>query len=369
MMSVPATCRDCGRQRKPGEIFCECGAFLDYSVPTGDGQRDGEPNGATVDATAASESEWPPGPYEPTSEPVPTSKISMRLVHCRNEECKALNPETLVFCWKCGTPMAHGEEAQPPWSLRRFLRLEKQPLPAGEREYPTKPFFSKDPRSLLRLGLIVAAVLVLGAALVIGAIKALGPAWEQASRGYGASRMALFPRFEPVHPSSVNPPVTAKSVNRRHPPRDAFDRNLSTYWQSTTARHVPDLIRVTFKPPAHHIEEVVIFAGDPTATTIVPASIQMTFYRWEQNPSKHDKECERPRHRTYFPERLVEPGSVCVKEIVKPFKLENTPTGQRFNTGRQENVSLVVVTIVGVHRSDNPNAKAAITDIEYFDKD
>ena len=380
MTSVDATCKDCGRDRKPREIFCECGAFLDYSVPTGEQRTDGEPDGETAASTAASESEWPPGPYEPTSEPADTSGVSMRVVHCPNEECKALNPATLDLCWKCKTPIAQGVEAKPPWSLSSLLRQEKPPLPAGERDYPVKPFLGKDPRSLLRTGLIVAGVLLLAGALLVGAVKAWGPASAGATHGYGVAREALFPRFKPVPPSGVNPPRNGKDVNRLHPPFHAFDSNLSTYWKTTTASHVPDEIRVSFNPPAHHIDEVIVFAGDPTATTIVPSSLQMTFYRWEPFPSRHSDECGHPTRlfeRGEFchpaeceqPTRFFDRGAFCVIDIAPRFDLKNTPTPQRFSTGKQADVARVVITIRGVHRSNNKNAKAAITDIEFFDRD
>lgn len=362
MTSVTETCRDCQRPRKPDELFCECGAFYDYAVATGEQRTDGEPNGKTVAATTEENLEWPPGQYERTVEPTAPPRVAKRVVCCLN--CKALNPATFVTCWSCTKLLVPGVEAEPPWSLRRVLHLEKKPpLRAGERARPAKPFVSKDPRSLLRVGLIVAGVLLLAGALLIGAIKAWGPASAGATNGYGVAREALFPRYEPVYPSSVNPPRGKKP----HPPADAFDRNLSTYWQSGSARHVPDKIRVTFNPPAHHIDEVIVFAGDPTGTTIVPAALQMTFYRWESDPTE-DSNCER-RNRRYFPERLFQKGAFCVKAITGPFELENTPTPQRFSTGKQPNVVLVVITITGVHRSDNPGAKAAITDVEFLDRD
>ena len=382
-MTVAATCRNCHRPRKPDELFCECGAFYEYTVTTGEQRTDGESNGKAVAATTEEEREWPPQEtYPPTSQrpsqPTGTSAVSMRLVPCRNEECKVLNPETLVFCWKCGTPMAHGVEARPPWSLRRFLRLEKTPVPAGQHTPPAKPFLSKEPRTLLRSGLIVAGVLLLASALLIGAIKAWGPASSGAEHGYGVAREALFPRYNPVQPSSVNPPREETRVTKRgtkrvtkqvkipHPPADAFDSKLSTYWLSRTPRDVADHIRVTFNPPAHHIEEVVVFAGDPTATTIVPDELQMTFYRWDPDPAR-ESDCDQ-HHQGVF-RVWMRRGTHCVIGVSGPFELKNTPTPQRFSTGEQPNVALVVITIRGVHRDDRPKARAAITDIEFFDRD
>ena len=368
------TCRDCDRPRKPGAIFCQCGALLDYSAPGGEhraagqtnGEADGQTNGEVVATTPPGDLEWPPGPYEATPEPNGTAAPSLRVVHCPNDKCKALNPTKLLFCWKCGTPMAQGEEATLPWSLRRALRLEKPPLRAGERARPHKSFISEDPLTLLRAGLVVLGVLLLVSALVIGAIKAWGPSQHRVARWYGVSREAVFPRFKPVHPSSVNPPRTKDPL---HPAAAAFDRNLSTFWQSTTKRRVWDRIRVNFKPPAQHIDEVAVFAGDPTAATIVPRTLQMTFYTWQPHPSLDPTECRSQPDPPHFPRRVpAEAGAFCVTGIARQFALLNTPAEQRFSTGHQVSIGQIVITIRGVHRTDNPKAKAALTDVEFFDK-
>jgi hypothetical protein len=368
---MTGSCADCGRPRKPGALFCECGALLDYSAPETDGQTDESTNGGGNDAaveTTENEHEWPPGPYQSTREPtVGKAATSLRVVHCPNEECQALNPATLLFCWNCESAMARGVEAKQPWSLKRALRLEKPPLPAGERQRAGS-FLAKDGR-ILRVALVVLAVLLLLAAVVIGAVKAWGPAEAHAAHWYNASREALFPEFDPVYPSSVNPP---RKKNPAHPAADAFDRNLSTYWQSTTPRQVWDKIRVNFKPAAKEIDEVSVFAGDPTATTIVPESIQMTFYRWEPHPRRNPQECKVLHGMTQGPgpQDWLRPvrGVFCVIGKPKQFDLVNTPTEQRFSTGKQEGVGQVVITIRGVHRADNPKAKAALTDVEFFAK-
>ena len=278
MTSVVPTCRDCNRPRKPDELFCECGAFYDYTVTTVEQRSDGEPKGKAVAATTVEEFEWQPAQYERTFEPTATPR-------CRSASCAAgiaMN-STPRHSSSAGTARSLWSRATRRATLepRRFLRLEGPPLPAGER--------AKDARSRLSTGLIVAAVLLLASVLLIGAIKAWGPASAGATHGYGVAREALFPRYNPVNPSSVNPPRVQKVEEAGQdpaPPADAFDSKLSTYWLSRTPRHKPDLIRVTFNPPAHHIEEVVVFAGDPTATTIVPAELQMTFYRWDPNPAR-----------------------------------------------------------------------------------
>jgi hypothetical protein len=371
------TCSECHRPRTPGAIFCECGALLDYSAsgagrahdePTapGAGRAHDEPTAPVV--ARAADFEWPPGPYHATHEPAVLSTSALRVVHCPNDKCKALNPARLLFCWRCDTPMIQGEEAGEPWRWRRVLRLEKPPLRAGERQRPRGPFISKDPRTLVRAGLIVLGLLVVLGALVIGAIKGWDAADKHASRWFGSAREALFPRFDPMSPSSVNPPRKKKDGKEiPHPAADAFDSNLSTYWQSTTPRQVWDRIRVNFKPAAKEINEVAVFAGDPTAKTIVPRSLQMTFYRWEPHPELHPDQCKVSRHLPPFPP-LREQGAFCVTGIAQQFPLVNTPSEQRFSTGTQRDIGQVVITIRGVHRTDNPKAKAALTDIEFFNK-
>jgi hypothetical protein len=328
---------------------------------------DEKSNGGVGDAAREKDLEWPPGPYESTSEAAVTSVPSMRVVHCPDENCKALNPTKLLFCWKCGTSMVQGEEAAPPWSLRRALRLEKAPLRAGERARPNKPFLSKNPITLLRAGLVVLAVLLLVGALVIGAVKAWDWTQPRAVGWYASAREALFPRFHPVHVSSVNPTLTSHGKELKHPALDAFDRSLSTYWQSNTARHIWDKIRVNFKPPAKEINEITVFAGDPTATTIVPRAIQMTFYRWEPRPSQNPR-CNAHRKGPHFPQRLRERGAFCVVGIAKQFPLLNTPTEQRFSTGTETNIGQIVITVRGAHRTAKKNAKTALTEVEFYDK-
>ena len=400
-------CADCGRPRKPGAIFCECGALLDYSVAAREQSPNGESNGNAVaangdavadkgDASDAAELEWPPGPYQGLKEHTEgTTDRSITAVPCPNEKCSALNPKTFGFCWRCGTPMEQGVEAGPArsrsWSLRRTLRLEKPPLPAGERARPRKPFLGKDPLTLLRAGLIVlAALLVLGAG-AIAVVKLSGPAADHVAAWYGNGREALFPRFSAVNPSAVLPlrfvqvpPAVGRSPRTRvcssaagpprkplrkisHPAGDAFDRNLSTYWQTTTARDVPDQLCAIFNPPARHIDEVAVFAGDPTASTIVPAALQLTFFCWVQHPSRH-RDCssaETPRRKW---KKGKEKGKYLVTGVGQVVKLDNTPSEQRFATGLEQNVSMVVITVRGVHPDNNKNAQAAITDIEFFDR-
>jgi hypothetical protein len=401
-------CADCGRPRKPGAIFCECGALLDYSVAAGEQPTNGKSNGNAVaangdavadkgDASDAAELEWPPGPYQGLKEHTEgTTDRSITAVPCPNEKCSALNPKTFGFCWRCGTPMEQGVEAGPArgWSLRRTLRLEKSPLPAGERGRPRKPLLGKDPLTLLRAGLIVlAALLVLGAG-VIAVVKFSRPAADHVTHWYGNGREALFPRFSSVIPSAVLPlrieqvpPPVGRSprstrvcrpsaVGQRHkvrwrkishPAADAFDRNLSTYWQSTTARDVTDQLCAMFNPSARRIDEVAVFAGDPTASTIVPAALQLTFFCWVPHPSRH-RDCtsaETPRGKW---KKGKEKGKYRVTGVGKVIKLDNTPSEQRFATGLEQNVSMVVITVRGVHPENNKKLKAAITDIEFFDR-
>jgi len=393
MTSVTSgTCSDCGRPRRPGAIFCECGALLDYTASgDGNGHKNGKP--ATADsANQATKSEWPPEPpYRPSDESAAVSSPPLRVIYCPRERCRAVNPERLILCWSCHLPLRKGDEVSEPWSWRRVLRLERPPLRAGQRKRPRLPFLSKDPRAIARSSAIVLGVLVVGAALVIGAIKG----WQYGARHgphwFSAARERVFPRFRPHHPSSLFPTryeavkpgeslkgaetikvrktvrgrkVTQTLIVVPHPAVDAFDRNLSTYWQSTTSRRIWDRVRVTFNPPVKEFNDVAVFAGDPTAKTIVPRELQMTFYTWE--PHRPTSECTVPPVEPKNPRRKG--GTLCVTGKPVVFKLLNTPAEQRFSFGRRRDIGLIVITIRGTHHSDNPKAKAAITDIEFFDR-
>jgi len=420
------TCGDCNRLRKADAIFCECGALLDYSAPT-----EGRTNGTTValapapKPTPASESEseseseadragersaesheWPPARYEAPREHTKTEQPGFRVRECPH--CKALNPTQLLVCWHCNEPMIVFDEAEDARRRRwwRLYRRERAPLPAGEHERTRDPRGRKE---LLQAGLITAGVLLLGAVLVIAAIKTWHPAYHNSTRLYNASRERLFPRFTPHHPSSVWPPqsVTLKKgttikrkngksfvlksnteITLKHPAADAFDRDLSTYWLSRTPRQVWDNLRINFKPAIGEFNDVVVFGGDPTAKTIVPKRLQMTFFRWEPHPdlvagpveavhrpgdpvvlrSGPPEECK-----AHSPVRLplLRPsrGQFCVlKDGIKVFELLNTPAGQRFSIGTQKDVAKIVITVRGTHRSTLPHAHAALTDIEFFDR-
>jgi hypothetical protein len=353
-----STCAECNRPRKPNAIFCDCGALLDYSAPT-DEQPRARASEKTNGGAAATASEWPPQPPQPVEEPTATSVTPMRAKRCT--ECKTLNPESLLFCWSCRQPLVEDKpEPRRRWSLRRALGLEKPALAAGERTRKSRLSGNR------RRALVLLGALVLVAAAVVGAAKGWTPAREHTARWYGTAREALFPRFDPVNPSNVSPPPTSKLSNARHPPAAAFDNNLSTYWQTATPKQTWDKLRVRFWPP-REIDEVSIFGGDPTGSTVVPESIQMTFYRWVPRPSEQPDVCETPAlwSRTNL---WGERGRFCVVGIAKVLTLSDTPGEQRFSTGSQRDINQVVITIRGVHSSSKPKAKAAVTEIEFFRK-
>ena len=378
--SAFGVCTDCQRPRKPGEIFCECGALLDYSA-SGDGRVNGKPAAvaeAEPEDADPETNERPPAWYQAPDERAEPKQQLFRVEQC--SKCGRYNPSRLLTCLNCGAPMSpdakpvEAEERRRRRSWRRLLLLPaKEPLPAGQHEPKKKPFVGRDPRTLLRAGLITAGALLLGFVLVIAAIKAWHPAYANGKRLYHASRERLFPRFTPHHPSSVFPPrlqkdpKTGRLEELPHPAADAFDRNLSTYWQSTTPRQVWDTLRINFKPAVKEFNDVTVFAGDPTATTIVPKQLQMTFYRWEPHPDLLPDECKARYHPPLPPIRPAR-GQFCVMDI-RVISLLNTPAEQRFSIGTQKDVAQVVITVRGTHRSTlKKGTQAALTDIEFFDR-
>jgi hypothetical protein len=135
---------------------------------------------------------------------------------------------------------------------------------------------------------------------------------------------------------------------------------------SLTPRQVWDTLRINFKPAVKEFNDVVVFAGDPTAKTIVPKQLQMTFYRWDPRPDLQPTECPA---RPHPPLPQVRPhGQFCVMSV-RTVNLLNTPAEQRFSIGTQKNVAQIVITVRGTHRSTlNKKARAALTDIEFFDR-
>ncbi len=186
--SAFGVCTDCQRPRKPGEIFCECGALLDYSA-SGDARVNGKPVAvaeAEPEDADPETNERPPAWYQAPDERAEPKQQLFRVEQC--SKCGRYNPSRLLTCLNCGAPMSpdakpvEADERRRRRSWRRLLLLPaKEPLPAGQHEPKKKPFVSRDPRTLLRAGLITAGALLLGFVLVIAAIKAWHPAYATAS--------------------------------------------------------------------------------------------------------------------------------------------------------------------------------------------
>jgi len=372
------TCADCHRPRNPDDLFCECGALLDYSAPS-DGRTNGHANASLqpllYENTDTTETEQPPGPFHPPDKARVPVQSTLRVWEC--PKCRALNPARLGVCWSCTRPK-ESTAAEPDDARRRrwwlFFREERHPLPAGQHEEPKEPLVSKDPRVLVRDGLIVAGVGLLLTVLVIAAVKSWHPVYRDSRRLYNAGRERVFPLYTPHHPSSVWPPrlhrnKNGKIVELKHPAADAFDRNLSTYWLSLTPRQVWDTLRINFKPAVTEFNDVVIFAGDPTAKTIAPKTLQLAFYRWEPHPDNFPDECNVPLKRRPLTVRRPTRPEFCLIGNPLLIALLNTPAQQRFSIGTKKDVAQIVITVRGTHRSTlGKKARAAITDIEFFDR-
>jgi hypothetical protein len=126
------------------------------------------------------------------------------------------------------------------------------------------------------------------------------------------------------------------------------------------------VVRINFKPVVVEFNDVSVYGGDPTAKTIVPRQLQLAFYTWE--PHRPTTSCTLPLDLNKDLKNLHRgKGTWCVTEI-KPITLLNTPAEQRFSFPAQRNVGQITITIRGTHHSDDPKARAAITDIEFFDR-
>jgi hypothetical protein len=302
--------------------------------------------------------------------------------------------------------------------VRRFKRshpIENDPLPAGERKRPRNPFLGKGRMELLSASLKVLAVVMIVAASCIGALWAWNSAIHpQIVSWYASSREALFPRFRPVPPAmifytspndcvaglrarpgrlkkngqpkkKVTPtsravPNLYKALRQKQNPApkrcriksvnnvaEAFDKDLSTFWLSTTARTTNDRIVVRFKPQTD-LAAFTIYAGDPTGAQVVPQVIQMTFYGPEETvyyppptfyppPKKRDGTLKTTKPRPYWPITAVQ-----------EWTLLDTGAQQRFSTGDLTDIARVVITIRGTHPNADPNATQAVTELEFFDK-
>lgn len=379
-LTSPRTCGECGRQSS-GD-FCsypDCGAYLEWSEipgePAAGAKQDGAAEGAAGDART-DETEWPPGKqYEPDP-PAPEAELGetpipvggrnsiwewfgKRQTVLKNRRTDGASPQQLPknvrcgycftenspaipFCRTCGRPLTEAE-VEGPTRLERLLRRDRAPHPAGEPMARPRPV-----RKVLVISLLVFALL-LGSWVAWGSIR---------PRENGLVE-AIFPKFITVQPTFER--YVSGKTNPRHNVQSAFDLDLNTYWRSTTGLFVADRIVVRFSPSVN-IDEVVIRAGDPTGTDIVPRHIQMTFY----NP-KGFVSADRARG---------DPSAAWpIHEPIENFSLANTEAEQRFSTN-QSDISRIVITIRGVYGKANPDPisknkprlRVALTDVEFKDK-
>ena len=384
MTSVTAErkCSACGRP-STGGLFCsysDCGAYLEWSEvpsePAAGEKHDGAAEWSAGDGRT-DETEWPPGkeyePDLPVPEPEPAETpaparennpirewFAKRQSALESEKragdsspqqlpqsvlcrfCQTENSPRILFCRTCERSLAEPEMVAPS-RIQRVLRRAKGRVPAGE---PIAP-----PRPVLRV--LVVSLLVL--ALLLGAFVA----WGSIRPRQKALIEALFPKFITVQPTSER--YVSGRTNPRHNVQSAFDRDINTYWQSTTPRFRADRIVVAFDSPVN-VDEVIILAGDPTGTDIVPRHVQMTFYK----PKPFGSADRAPG----------DPSAAWpIHEPIENFSLANTEAEQRFATN-QEGIARIVITIRGVYGKANPDPlskhrprlKAALTEVEFKDK-
>jgi ribosomal protein L40E len=434
----------------------------------GDGTQRAADEGASSEGQAATavhaparvpEREYQPQAVQAEDEEPELPPIAGQLV-CPNPKCGSGNWPDARFCRRCGSVLETSAVATPPsrlpwlfasllvalwivavvvaaggWLLYRPLgifgaavllatsvglgvlalrfkrahRLEKDPLPAGERKRARDPFLGKDPMVLLRTGLkVLAIVLIVGVVLIGGLWAWTSAVHPQIMSFYASSREALFPRFKSVPPSriwyvapsrcaaglSARPggqrrPVTPTRravpnrftplrprrnpgrrpcfpIHSEHSAAEAFDKDLNTFWLSPTPRGSNDLLVVRFQPQAT-IALFTIYAGDPTGEQVVPRTIQMTFYG--------------PAETVYYPAPVSYPATGTQGPItgtrrriywpvaaVREWTLLNSQAQQRFSTGDLKNIARVVITIRGSYANPDASARQALTEVEFFDK-
>lgn len=294
--------------------------------------------------------------------------------------------------------------------FKRSYRIEKDPLPAGQRKRPRNPFLGKGQMVSLDAWLKVLAGLVIVGAICIGGLWAWNSTIHpRVVSWYASSREALFPRFRSVPPAMIfytwpNKCVagvsarpgrqrkqvtpTSRAIPKRFKPlparknpapkpcypikstnsfAEAFDNDLNTFWLSPTPRNTNDRIVVRF-PPQTSIAALTIYAGDPTGAQVVPQIIQMTFYGPAETvyypppvfypaPKERDGTLKSSKKRLYWPVTAV-----------REWTLRDTQAQQRFSTGDLTDIARVVITIRGNHPNANPKATQALTEVEFFDK-
>ena len=399
-------CRLCGTENNNDEVFCRnegCGAFLEWAgarvapveeeAAAGAGEDDA---GATSTALAGDNGEAGTGaqlpvaiarpttlsvvPVRPSVEWAPPPETEAEELEPEVGQvvcpvCSAGNPAHIRFCRRCATPLAGVPVIRPPW-WRRFLAGWREPLGAGERRWGgRRRRLVRTPADWARTVLKVLLLIVAIVALVIAVLWSWNSRVERAVRdAITSARYIIWPQYDPIRPAGTG---YATTFAPRHRARQAFDKDWNTFWATKPGKAVGARLVVRLEPPSD-IDKVGVFAGDPTASRLVPKRVQFAFYRWapRMQPTRGTpwRQCQRRDRVTGATSRRRQSTAAlrrsartpCWRLIaIRPMDLLNEPGYQRSKLN-VDGVRRVVVTIRSVH--EGPARSAALTEVEFFDK-
>ena len=315
--------------------------------------------------------------------------------------CKQMNPRGAHFCRNCGAVLV----GTPPVVVTRWQSLTRRPafLEAGQRPGWTKVVAEGPRRIPRRVAVIAGAVLLVLALVVFGAWLWARSVGNWTGRVAHNVRLDVYPYYTPIKPAKVSgiprpkkhPKTKIGRDLKRHPVEDAFDRDLTTYWQAPpTLKQKPPtgigaqlIVRIK---PARNLDRVAIFAGDPAGEKLVPSRLQLGYKqsgprqerpleirRRGRDPRICKPRCDHQRHlprpaqaryrdeATARPLRMA-PGQEGHWKLVgsDAITLANRPGYQRFKI-RAGDVGLVRIAVKGVYDAEAPGT-ASITELEFF---
>jgi hypothetical protein len=265
-------------------------------------------------------------------------------------QCGEGNDPQRKFCRRCGASLVEAEVVPVPW-WRRLLARRRRPVAAGER--PMRRGSTVGGRRVrrglvARLRTLVSVLLV--AATLLAFVGYVGP-WrstvnDRIADAYRAVRRTIAPTYHPVRPTDA----VATSAAPGHPPVNAIDQALNTFWAADTAaerRANPNV-----GPEGEGSQLIVRFAE--------PVDIDQIGFTLGASDKPEDFLTQpRPHvvHVTFQPSK-----------VGKDVTLKDTQKFQRVKVSAR-GVTQVEIQIVSVYGAVEGGKNPSIAEVEFFAKD
>jgi ribosomal protein L40E len=353
-------CEQCGERSPAGVQFCgACGAFLEWDgTKTSDQPREplySGPHGQGVPPRFAPPPQGPPqqqgvpvGPYtQPQPQPSvmkPTGPAAQpaRIVPPPPGRRPRFNPGDLIcgncgvgnaperkFCRQCGASLADAPVVKTPW-WRRWFRPKDKPKSHEVGSRPRKGLRFGDAASRIPglIGKVLLVVLLLGGVLYGVSSPFRSTVNTNVLSAKGWVERLFVTKYVPVRPNKV----TATAERPDHAAGQVADNATNTFWSAPAGGVEPALV-LTFDRPVD-LRRAIIRVG-------VAKEFQST-----HRPQK--------LHLVYSTGKTFD---VTVEDTPEPREL-------KFDNG--DGATSVEIHVVALHRSLNPAADVAISELELF---